>query len=73
MADEKPYYSLDQMLRERFHEKVYKLSLDAGCSCPIGTVLWEPEAVFSAAPAAAEISPVIENSLFRSSWQLRKL
>lgn len=34
MADEKPYYSLDQMLRERFHEKVYKLSLDAGCSCP---------------------------------------
>lgn len=34
MAEEKPYYSLDRMLRERFHEKVYKLSLDAGCSCP---------------------------------------
>lgn len=34
MADLKPYYSLDRMLKERFHEKVYKLSLDAGCSCP---------------------------------------
>lgn len=30
----KPYYSLDAMLRERFGEKVYKLALNAGCTCP---------------------------------------
>ena len=34
MTDDKPYYALDRMLRERFQEKVYKLSLDAGCTCP---------------------------------------
>ena len=30
----KPYYSLDAFLHERFHEKVYKISLDAGFTCP---------------------------------------
>ena len=34
MTDDKPYYALNRMLRERFQEKVYKLSLDAGCTCP---------------------------------------
>ena len=31
---DKPYYSLHAMLQERFHEKVYKLSLDGGMTCP---------------------------------------
>lgn len=31
---DKPYYSLDYYLRERFGEKVYKLSLDAHLTCP---------------------------------------
>lgn len=31
---EKPYYSLDCMLRERFGEKVYKVTLNGGMSCP---------------------------------------
>ena len=31
---EKPYYSLDYMLRERFGEKVYKVTLNGGMSCP---------------------------------------
>lgn len=30
----KPYHSLDFMLRERFGEKVYKLTLNGGMSCP---------------------------------------
>lgn len=30
----KPYHSLDFMLRERFGEKVYKVALDGGMSCP---------------------------------------
>lgn len=30
----KPYYSLDCYLKNRFHEKVYKLALDGGFTCP---------------------------------------
>ena len=30
----KPYHSLDYMLRERFGEKVYKVTLNGGMSCP---------------------------------------
>lgn len=30
----KPYYSLDVFLQEQFHEKVYKVSLDGGFTCP---------------------------------------
>lgn len=32
--NEKPYHSLDYMLRERFGEKVYKVTLNGGMSCP---------------------------------------
>ena len=31
---EQPYHSLDYMLRERFGEKVYKVTLNGGMSCP---------------------------------------
>lgn len=31
---DKPYYSLDYMLKERFGEKVYKVTLNGGMSCP---------------------------------------
>ena len=31
---QKPYHSLDYMLRERFGEKVYKVTLNGGMSCP---------------------------------------
>ncbi len=53
---EKPYHSLDYMLRERFGEKVYKVTLNGGMSCPnrdgkIGTA-----AASSAAQEEAEIS-----------------
>lgn len=34
MEREKPYYALDKYLKETFGTKVYKLSLDAGLSCP---------------------------------------
>ena len=30
----KPYYSLDAYLKKEFGEKVYKLSLDGGMTCP---------------------------------------
>lgn len=31
---EKPYYSLDYYLKQKFGEKVYKIALDAGMTCP---------------------------------------
>lgn len=31
---DKPYHSLDYMLKERFGEKVYRLSLNGGMTCP---------------------------------------
>lgn len=31
---DKPYYSLDYYLKETFGEKVYRISLNAGCTCP---------------------------------------
>ena len=31
---EKPYHSLDYMLRERYGEKVYRVALNGGMSCP---------------------------------------
>ncbi len=34
MWGEKPYRSLDYHLRERFGEKIYKVSLDGGMTCP---------------------------------------
>ncbi len=30
----KPYYSLDAYLKNTYHEKLYKISLDAGFTCP---------------------------------------
>ena len=32
--NEKPYHSFDYMLKERFGEKVYKVTLNGGMSCP---------------------------------------
>lgn len=31
---DKPYYSLDYYIKETFHEKLYKISIDGGMTCP---------------------------------------
>ena len=31
---EKPYHSLDYEMKQRFGEKVYRLSLNGGMTCP---------------------------------------
>lgn len=31
---DKPYYSLDAYCKQRFHQKVYKIALDGGLTCP---------------------------------------
>ena len=51
----KPYRSLDYMLRERFGEKVYKVTLNGGMSCPNRDGTLGTRAVFSAAREEAEI------------------
>lgn len=33
--DSKPYYSLDSYFRSVYGEKIYKLALDGGCTCPV--------------------------------------
>ena len=33
--DAKPYYSLDSYFRSVYGEKIYKLALDGGCTCPV--------------------------------------
>ena len=53
----KPYRSLDFMLRERFGEKVYKVTLNGECPVQTETEHWGQAAVFSAARAEAEILP----------------
>ena len=30
----KPYYSLDAYLQDTYHEKIYKIALNAGLTCP---------------------------------------
>ena len=37
----KPYYSLDAYLKKTFGEKVYKLSLDGGMTCPNRDGTWQ--------------------------------
>ena len=32
--DQKPYYTLDAWCKERYGEKLYKIALDAGLTCP---------------------------------------
>ena len=32
--DDRPYHSLDYELKKRFGEKIYKIALDAGMTCP---------------------------------------
>ena len=51
------YRTLNEHYREKFGCKVYKLSIDAGFTCPTGTVLLEPGAVFSAPITAAANLP----------------
>lgn len=68
---DKPYYSLDYYLKQTFGEKIYRISLNAGCTCPNrdGT-LGSRGCIFCsaqgsgdfAAPAAASITEQIETA-----------
>ena len=51
------FRSLNTALQERFGEKIYRLSLNGGCTCPNRDGTWEPEAASSAAPVVPGILP----------------
>ena len=67
----KPYCSLDYMLRERFGEKVYKVTLNGECPVQTGTELLGQEAVFSAAREEAEILRQTYRCLLQSRLKVR--
>ena len=52
---EKPYRSLDWQLKTQFGEKVYKLALNGGMSCPNRDGRWAGADAFSAVKVEAEI------------------
>lgn len=54
---EKPYYSLDYYLKKTFGEKIYKVALDGGMSCPNRDGTVSTAAVYSAATEVRGILP----------------
>ena len=62
-SDGRPYYSLNAWLKDQFGQKIYKLALDGGMTCPNrdgridtrGCIRWERAAAFSAATAVPAI------------------
>ena len=56
-GESRRYYALDTYLQNTFGQKVYKLALDGGMSCPNRDGTLGPVAVFSAVPAVPEILP----------------
>ena len=70
--DEKPYHSLDYEMKHRFGEKVYRLSLNGGMTCPNRTENVACAAVFSAAPEDPVILQHRLPSLFPDSFPRKK-
>ncbi len=61
---ERRYYALDYYLKETYHEKIYKLSLNGGCTCPnrdgtCGT----RGCIFCSAGGSGDFAPDAETSI----------
>ena len=69
----KPYHSFDYMLKEQFGEKIYKVALDAGMTCPIVTELLAAAAVFFAVQEVQEILQAVVRTLLHSRLKSRQL
>ena len=68
----KPYRSLDYHLRDRYGEKIYKVSLDGGMTVRTAAARSESAAVFSAVRAEAVILPVTGHTRFISRLRNRR-
>ena len=57
--DEKRYYSLDYYLKQTYGEKLYKIALDGGMTCPNRDGTLGARGCISAVPEGPVILPVI--------------
>lgn len=71
---EKPYHSLDYALKQQFGEKIYKLTLNAGCTCPNrdGT-LGERGCIFCSEGGSGEFAACPELSITEQIEQSKAL
>lgn len=71
---DKPYYSLDYYLREHYGEKVYRLALDAGLTCPNrdGT-LGQRGCIFCSSQGSGDFAAPASSSITRQIEEARQL
>lgn len=71
---DKPYYSFSFMLKERFHEKIYKVALNGGMTCPNrdGT-LGEQGCIFCSAGGSGDFAGDGKESIYQQIEQQKKL
>lgn len=69
---DKPYFSLDHYLKQTFGEKVYRLSLNGGMTCPNRDGTLDSRGCIFAAPVEAAILPLPLPSLSQSRSRRRK-
>ena len=72
---EKRYHSMDYDLKKRYGEKVYRIALDGGMTCPnrdgsVGRERSEAADVFSAAPMDPVTLPVPQAARFPNSLHM---
>ncbi len=78
---DKPYYSLDHYLKSIYGEKVYKVALHAGCTCPVRDGLLDDKGcIFCSAGGSGEFAtalplkedgmPDVEAQLDMSMWRV---
>lgn len=67
---EKPYYALDYYLREQFGEKIYKVALNAGMTCPNrdGTI-GQGGCIFCSAGGSGDFAGDVHESITRQIEQ----
>ena len=71
---DKPYYSLDAFFKQRFSQKIYKISLNAGLTCPNrdGT-LGRGGCIFCSSGGSGDFAaPLLDRSSIRESLEKGK-
>lgn len=69
----KPYHSFDYMLKERFGEKIYKVALDAGMTCPNRDGTLGSRGCIFAVQEVQEILQAVVRTLLHSRLKSRQL
>lgn len=69
---DKRYYSLDYYVKQTFHEKLYKIALDGGMTCPNRDGTLGNTGCIFAAPEDPGTLPVIGTSPLKNKFQTEK-